>query len=177
VDVNRTSARGRLTVHTATVSPGPILSEIATLLGAKQVTHTLATEQVIPVRVEGGRVYHENFSMSVGQGTVRTSGSVGFDGTLALILEMPLPARLIEKAFPRQSVVRDAVAKQRVKVPVGGTLSQPRFDSRAFQAAADQVLRSAAQAATDDLIRKGEDKLLEELRKRLGEPPTLPKKK
>lgn len=169
-DPDRAAVRGKLTVHTATVSPGPLVTEVATLLGAKQTSLTLAAEQIVPVRLEGGRVYHENLALQIGQSVVRTSGSVGLDGGLALVLDLPIPPRVLDRLLPKNPVLRDALAKQRVKVPVGGTLDKPQLDPKALDAAAEAVVRGAAKDAAGELLKKGQEKLLEELQKKLGPP-------
>ena len=78
------AVRGTLTVHSAAVTPGPIISEVATLLGVQQTTLTLPAEQAVPVQLENGRVYHDNFAVLLGQTTVTSSGSVGLGRSLAL---------------------------------------------------------------------------------------------
>jgi hypothetical protein len=174
-DPDRSRLRGKLTIHSATVSPGPLVAEIITLLGAKQTRFPLATEQVVPVRVENGRVYHENFALKLGESIVQTSGSVGFDGSLALVLDVPLPPRALEKLLANNPRLRDALAKQRLKLPVGGTLDRPQLDPRAFEAAVAEVMRAAtrdaARSAIGDLLKKGEGKLLDDLRKKLEPKP------
>jgi hypothetical protein len=170
-DVDRATVRGKLTIHTATVSPGPMVTEIATLLGAKQTSVTLAKEQVVPVRLENGRVHHENLALTVGQSVIRTTGSVGLDGSLAMVLDLPIPPRALDRLLPNNPRVREAVGKQRFKVPVGGTLKKPHLDPKGFDGAVEAAVRSAAKdaakSAADDLLRKG----FEELEKKLGPPP------
>lgn len=169
-DPDRAAVRGNLTVHTATVSPGPLVTELATLLGAKQTTHTLATEQVVPVRLENGRVHHENFAIRIGQSDVRTSGSVGLDGSLSLVLDLPVPPRALDRLLPDNPILRESLGKQRIKVPVGGTLKRPKLDAKALDDGVAAVMRGAAKDAAGQLFRKGQDRLLEELRKKLGPP-------
>jgi hypothetical protein len=169
-DPDRAAVRGKLTIHTATVSPGPLVTEVATLLGAKQTSLTLSAEQVVPVRLEGGRVYHENLSINLGQSVVRTSGSVGLDGSLALVLDLPIPPRALEQLLPKNPVLRDALTKQRIKVPVGGTLNSPRLDPKALDAAVAAAARGVAKDAAGELLKKGQEKLLDELQKKLGPP-------
>ncbi len=169
-DPDRAAVRGRLTIHAATISPGPVITEVATLLGAKETILTLAAEQVVPVRVENGRVYHDGLSIALGRSVVRTSGSVGLDGSLALVIDLPVPPRALDRLLPNNPVLRDALAEQRVRVPVGGTLDRPKLDPKAFDAAVEAVARGAARSAADGLLKKGQDKLLEELQKKLGPP-------
>lgn len=170
VDPDRATIRGKLVLHHATLSPGPLAAEIVTLLGIRGTTMNLASEQVVPVRLEAGRVHHENFALVFGTTTVRSSGSVGLDGSVALMLELPVPARVVEKLLPNNPRLREALAKERIKVAVTGTLAKPKLDGRAFEVAAETLVRNAiknaAKSAADDLLKKG----LGELEKKLIPP-------
>lgn len=169
-DPDRSTIRGKLVLHHATLSPGPLATEIVTLLGVKGTTMHLASEQVVPVRLEAGRVHHENFALVFGTTTVRSSGSVGLDGSVAIVLELPVPARVVEKLLPNNPRLREALAKERIKVAVTGTLAKPTLDGKAFEVAAETLVRNAvknaAKSAADDLLKKG----LGELEKKLIPP-------
>jgi translocation and assembly module TamB len=103
---------------------------------------TVPAETVVPVRVEKGAVHHQNFVVQIGGHTVITSGSVGLDGKLDLVADVPVPAGLL-KGSPAAA---RALAGKRVKVPIAGTLSRPALDPRQFQAA---VAKLASEAAVD----------------------------
>jgi hypothetical protein len=154
----QTSLRGRLEIHRAVVSAGPLATEIARLLRANQTSVTLASENVVPVRIEQGRVYHENLTLTVNQFTLKTRGSVGFDGTLSLVAEVPAPAGLLN-SNPK---VAQALAGRMIPVPIGGTLKQPRLDPVAFQQA---VARMAAEVVQDTIRETGRDLINRELNK------------
>jgi len=172
-DPDRSVIKGRLVLHHATLSPGPLATEIVTLLGIKGATMNLATEQVVPIRLEAGRVHHENFALVFGTATVRTSGSVGLDGSVALMLELPLPTRVVEKLLSNNPRLREALAKERIKIAVTGTLAKPMLDGRTFEANAEALVRNAIKNATksvaDDLLKKGfgelEKKLIPPMKK------------
>ena len=53
-------------------------------------------------------------------------------------------------------------------MPVGGTLQRPRLDAKALDDGAAAVARGAAKDAAGELFKKGQDRLLEELQKKLG---------
>jgi translocation and assembly module TamB len=99
---------------------------------------------------------------------IRTSGSVGLDGSLQIVADLPVPAKAVERALAKAPRLRDALAKQTLKVPIGGTVSQPKLDARALDAAADQVVQALLKNVADDLLNKGADKLRDELLKKLG---------
>jgi hypothetical protein len=125
---------------------------------------------VVPVRLENGRVHHENFTIRIGQSDVRSSGSVGLDGGVSLVLDLPVPPRALDRLLSNNPILRESLSKQRIKVPVGGTLQRPRLDVKAFDDAVAGVMRGAAKDAAGGLIEKGRDRLLDELFKR-AQPP------
>ncbi len=169
---NATTAKGTLTVHQAAVSAGPLITKIAEVLGAERTTMTLSKEQNVPVRVENGRVHHENFAITLGQTEIISSGSVGLDKTVAITLDMPLPQRFLTHALANNPRIKEALAKRRVKVPVGGTLSQPALDGRVleqnFQAMVSEVTRDVAKSAATNVEDKVRDRIRGEIEKKTG---------
>ena len=156
---------GTLLIHEAEVSPGPLVAQIATLFGAKPLKLQLTKDQRVPIEFKDGRVHHRDFAITVDGYTVKTSGSVGVDGSLALILEVPLTGKvaalLVSADQPR---VRDALAKQTVKIAISGTLAKPQLDQGAFRKIVGDTMRGAmkdlAKDAADDFILKGLEKFL-----------------
>ncbi len=180
LDPEKGTLRGKLTLHNVSVSPGPVVTEIASLLGAKQLNQTLAKDQVVPIKLENGRVYHENFDITIGQTVVRSSGSVGLDNTVSLMMDMPVPVKVLDQLLGNNPRIRDIVSKQRIQVPVTGTLAKPVLDHRSIEANMQAIIRSAAKDAitntAGDATKKIEDKLRDELQKKLGDKfPFLPK--
>jgi hypothetical protein len=156
-DLTKATLKGQLVVHKAAVGPGPVVTEIARLLGAASTTMTLANEMAVPVRVEGGRVYHENLSVTVNGYAIKTAGSVGFDGSLALVADVPIPGTF--PGFKNNPALKKALEGKVVKVPVGGTMAKPAVDPRLFQAAVATLARDAVKGAGRDLLHKELEKL------------------
>jgi hypothetical protein len=154
-DSMKAAAKGVVHVHRAEVGAGPVVGEIAKLLGTPNPKVVLVTELPVPVRVEAGRVYHENLRLTVNGFAVTTAGSVGFDGTLAMTAEVPVPAGLI-KNNPR---LMTALNGKTVKVPIAGTLAHPAIDPRWFQAEVERLARDAAKGVGKDLLNKELEKL------------------
>ena len=160
--------RGKLTLHDADLTAGPVFAQVLTLLEAKTTSVTMAKEQVVPVAVDKGRVYHDNFALTFGQTVVKSKGSVGLaDQSLQLELDLPVPPRAYEGPLKNNPRLLEAIKKQTIRVPVGGTLNQPRLDKGAFDAAVAQVVRGVAKDAgrglADDFLKRG----LGELQKKL----------
>ena len=156
-DFTQTNAKGTLVIHKATVGASPVAAEVAKLLGAKATTMTLATEETVPVQVAGGRVHHQNFAFKVSGTTFRTSGSVGFDNTLDLVVDVPIPKEL--PALKNNPLLVKAVAGKVVKVPVRGTLSKPVIDPKAFEQAIVALAREGAKDVGKELLEKELNKL------------------
>jgi len=152
------TASGRLTVHQANVSPGPMVSQVLQLIGVKNATVTLARDNVVPVEFKDGRVHHRDFTMTVDGVVIKTAGSVGVDGTVKMDVEVPLNGKLAA-LLPNNPRLREALSKQSLHIPVGGTLTRPALDANAYRNQLAKLIRDATKdAATgvvEDLLKKG----------------------
>ncbi len=157
-DSRQAALKGTVTIHKATVTAGPVITEVAKLLGADSGTMTLANEQSVPVRVEHGRVYHENLNVKIGGYFVKTTGSVGFDNTVDLVADLPIPGGL--PGFKNTPALAKALTGKRVLVPIKGTLDKPVLDPKQFQAAIAKLAQSVAKDVGKDVFQKEFDKLL-----------------
>jgi translocation and assembly module TamB len=157
-DFTGATLRGRVLVHRAAVSAGPVVSEIVQLLGEPAPKVTLANDMTVPIRVEAGRVHHENLTLTVNGYALKTNGSVGLDGTLAVVADVPIPGTF--PGLKNNPVLKKALEGKIVKVPVGGTMAKPAIDRGAFNAAVAAVARDAAKGAAQDA---GRDLLNREL--------------
>ncbi|HYH69507.1 MAG TPA: DUF748 domain-containing protein [Urbifossiella sp.] len=150
-DFTGAALRGRLLVHRAAVSAGPVVSEIAQLIGESAPRVVLANDMTVPIRVEAGRVHHENLTLTVNGYAVKTNGSAGFDGSLAIVADVPIPG-----SFPglkNNPALKKALEGKIVKVPIGGTVSRPVVDRAGFNNAVAAVARDAAKDAAKDVGR------------------------
>lgn len=150
-DPAKSDVAGVLRLHSAKVGPGPIVSEIVGLL--KTVApYSVIRDNQVKFRLVKGRVHHENLELILPENiVVRSSGSVGLDGSLDMIAEVPLPAKLLGNIkIPAE------IARTPIRLPISGTIDRPRIDSRALA----EVLRDAGRDAATGLILKGLDKLI-----------------
>ena len=151
-DPERANVRGKLTLHQVKVGPGPVVTELGGLLGAKLTKVTLANEQVVPIRVQDGRVYHEKLAMTVNGYTITTTGSVGTNGTLSLMAEVPIPESAVGGLLKNNPRIREAVVNKRITVPVTGTINKPQIDAKAFQTAVAKFVGDATKNVGRDLL-------------------------
>jgi translocation and assembly module TamB len=167
----RADVGGRLTVHAVRVVPGPMAKQWVELaqqieaiakrrdlasLGQRQPATLLAIQdQQVNFRVVDGRVYHQGMQFQVGDVTMRSEGSVGFDETLALVLRVPIQEKWIEG-----QALLVGLRGQSISIPVSGTLRQPRMDQSAISGLSQQLLQGAAQQAVGNELNKALDKFL-----------------
>ncbi len=145
---------GRMTIHSVRIGPGPLIQELALLLGRASPAE-LSRESVIPFRMVDGRIYHRDLELVFPDVTIRTYGSVGLDRSLAMMAEMPIPP----KWRARNRLLDSAFRDQTLRVPIGGTLDHPRIDRRALGQLGGQFLEDAARGIIEDQLNQGLDRL------------------
>jgi len=150
---------GKLLIHSVQVGPGPLLQELALVLG-RATPAEIARDSAIPFRMVGGRVYHRDLELLFGDVKLRTYGSVGMDQTLAMMVVVPTPP-----SWLANPALAPALKNQKtIEVPVGGTLRQPRIDRVALEQISRQFLQNAVQnaarSAIEDQINRGLNRML-----------------
>ena len=150
----RMDTAGQLVIHEVEVGPGPLVQALAVVLNRVEPAR-LKRESVVPFRVVEGRVYHEGLELAFPDLVVRTYGSVGFDQTLALMAEMPIPPKWLGN-----NTVGQALQGQTIRLPIGGTLAAPRIDERALQMAMGQVVQGTADTLIRGELNRQLDRLL-----------------
>jgi hypothetical protein len=176
---------GRLTIHQLAVVPGPMIQDIANLIRqietltkngqglgrglglgllggagapaeqAQPLKGITMTERTIDVQVIDGRVYHRNLEFLVDDVPVRSQGSVGFDETLDLLIEVPIQAKWIGDRPALQPLVG-----QVLQIPVRGTFARAQIDERAIGNFVSQAAQAAAGGLIEGELNKALDKLL-----------------
>jgi hypothetical protein len=166
----RADSAGRLTVHSVRVVPGPLARELITvaqqieslakrrdptaLANRPPVTLLAIRDQQVNFRVVEGRVHHQNMEFQVGEVTLRSKGSVGFDESLSLTLHVP-----IQDAWVTKEPLLAGLRGQSLQVPVSGTLTRPQLDQRAVASLSAQLIQNAAGQAIGGELNKALDKL------------------
>jgi len=161
---------GRLTIHEMRLTPGKSTRDLVALAGqieailrglkaqrrASQASDAVITlsEQQIPFRMAKGRVHHQGLEMKAGSAVIRTSGSVGLDETLDLVVEVP-----IQKAWVGPRLQRLGWHNQVIRVPVRGTLKKPKIERRVLANLAKKLGQQAAQDLINQQLKRGLDQL------------------
>jgi translocation and assembly module TamB len=161
-DPAKAEVAGWLTLHSAQVSGSPLVQELSVLLKGP-ATLTLAKDNVVPFRLVEGRVYHNGLELRFPELTIRTSGSVGLDGSLALTAEMPVPPKWLGNSKLAKSVL----GNQTIRLPIGGTLEKPKIDEQALRNAMSRFVRDTAEKTLrqeiDNNLKKDTDSGLRKL--------------
>jgi hypothetical protein len=163
-DSTFTAAKGVLTIHRGQVGPGPLAQEFlgaaqqvraiidgsAAARGNQASTWLVLPEQQVPFEVQRGRVHHQGLTVMAGDMVLRTSGSVGFDQTLALVAEVPIQDRWIANKRLLQGLKGTTL-----QLPIQGSFTQPKIDQRTLADLNQQVIRSAAGGAIEQELGRG----------------------
>lgn len=166
-------AAGVLDVRQLRVFPGPAVSEWTSLIGqivglAKNGVQSASLSGERPLvtidnnqiefQLVDGRVYHRGLQFTVGDAVVQSSGSVGVDETLDIVLSVPILQEWVDK----NPVLLGRLRGQALRIPIQGTFNKPKVNRDAFRELSGQVLQGAAAGA----IEGGLNLLLEKLRSR-----------
>lgn len=138
--------KGTIVLHHAKVGPNAIVRELSALLKLPPAGFEIK-ECKVPFQMANGKVYHSNLELAFADFTLKSSGAIAMDGSLALVVEMPIPGRLAAalKLTPAQ-------AKQMLRIPIGGTLERPRVDPRALESLTGVLGRSLLENQLDRLL-------------------------
>ncbi|HUY32626.1 MAG TPA: hypothetical protein VMV69_07570 [Pirellulales bacterium] len=150
-DLGAGDAAGRITIDSAELGPGLLAREFGPVLETlRQVFKAGAADPLLAVKVArecpvdfrlvNGRIYHRGLVLEFPNITVRTYGSVGLDETLAIMAELTLP-----EPWTANHPLGAALQAAPLRIPIGGTLKQPRIDSREVQKLAGRAVEDAAQ--------------------------------
>ena len=163
-DYTKMRGKGNLTIHDATVAPGPVVAQLVEALGMQTPKMQLSRGNVVPIEVKDGRVYHKDFVLNVGGTSVTSAGSVGLDGSLDVTLTVPVGGFIAEKLLPNNPLIQKALGQQTIAIAVGGTMSKPVLNREAMKGAlakiVEKAIKDAGQNAAEDVFKKGLEGLL-----------------
>ena len=167
-DANKSDVHGQLTIHSAQIGPGPVAQQfialaqqVKSILDGRPVADSQAAsnwlvipQQNVRVDVENGRVSHQGLTMTAGDVTIRTSGSVGLDESLAIMAEVPIRDEWVANKKYLSSLRGTAI-----QIPMQGTLSKPRLDNRMLTELSARMVGGAARGVLQDEVNRGLQRL------------------
>ena len=167
-------AAGEMVFENLEVTPGPLMAPLANLVAKLQAVidprfafgdrAVLLRVRPEPVRVRlaAGRAWHDGLVMDMGQLQLRSAGSVGADGTLAMVVEVGFRGDLVAGAPQLAKLLRTPLV-----IPLKGTSDRPQFDAGAIDGLIARIVDNTAEGIIKDGFERGLDGL-EEL---FGNPP------
>lgn len=113
--------------------------------------------QQVAFRVESQQVTHQGLKMFVRDVPIATQGSVGFDQSLRLDLDLTIPDRWTDNR-PLLAHLRGRT----IRVPIRGSLTRPELDEQFFTELARQLLGGSAGRILEEGLLRGLDRLLKD---------------
>jgi hypothetical protein len=184
------SVQGGLAIHGAQVGPGPLAKQYLAM--ARQLKSLLdpaaaqgdnygrwlvLPEHNVGFAVQDGIVSHDGLTMTAQNFVVTTKGQVRIEDQ-AIDLDASIPVQDAWFKKKEQQTLLAGLRGQTIPVKITGSLSQPRLDTKAYQAFGKQFASSAVQGFLDknqdkvqNLIDKNAGKLLDGL---FGPKPKTP---
>ncbi len=95
----------------------------------------------VSVRLADRRLWHEGLVMDAGQLVIRSAGSVGADGTLAMVVELAFRGDIAGATPVVGQLLRTPLA-----IPLRGTVHRPQFDARSIDVILARVMENTAEA-------------------------------
>jgi len=160
--IGESDLAGTISIHDAKIGPGPLANEILGLipqlqriLGQNQEAQRWLSirDHDVNFQIKDGRVYHDEFVFHVGDVRFSTTGSVGTDKTLAMLMTVYLP----DEWFAGRPLLA-VLQGDPIQIPIGGTMDQPLVDARPLAQWGARVGAKAAGGLLDKLL-NGELKL------------------
>jgi hypothetical protein len=154
-DTKNCNLSGRLILHSVEIGTGPMLHEMAVLLG-RDVPAKLKQESIVAFHVENRRVYHDKMELQFPDLTIRTTGSVGLDDdSLDIMAEMTVPP----KWLVNNTTLNQAMRNQLIRLPIRGYLAKPQLDPKVVAQESTKFLEKAAGNVIQSELKQGLDQL------------------
>jgi hypothetical protein len=165
LDPLKASARGTMELGELTIGPGPLLNKVLPLLDQIQSLLRHGSDslqgdkwlrlkpQTVPFSVQDGRVHHEGLRFNYKNLVVTTKGSVGFDQSMNLSIQVPI----VDDWLENQPLLA-GLKGQSIVIPVSGTLTKPKLDANAVSQLTQQFLRDSAKGAINNAVGQQVDK-------------------
>ena len=120
----------------------------------------------VRIRLADRRLWHEGLVMDSGQLVLKSGGSVGADGSLAMVVEVAFRGDLAGQTPVVTQLLRTPLA-----IPLKGTVERPQFDARAIDMILGRIIENTAQAVIGDGLSRGLETLFGNPQPPPGGPP------
>jgi translocation and assembly module TamB len=129
----KATVEGLVVFDDVTFGAGPLSRELLSLVirdPGKLEQARLVIDQPVRLAIAEGRIEQHGLGLAVGNlARIELDGWVDFERNLALEASIPLNPEL----FPKVPLLNGVVRATRFRIPIGGTLDQPRVDGTAMK--------------------------------------------
>jgi translocation and assembly module TamB len=154
-----TTVVGQVVFDQVEFNAGPSARELLGLIG-RNGPQPLRLEKPIQLAIANGRVNESGLSIALTQDVrIDCQGSIGFDQTVAMVARIPVTPKMLG---PELGLGKVLSGKGSISVPIGGTLSRPTIDQKAFRVGLRDVGKS--------LLKEGGEKQVRDLLKGFIQP-------
>ena len=144
---------GELVMHSVRAGAGPVIGGILRLWKVPESLE-LVHDSRIQFMMRDGRVHHEGFQFQTGNIQFQTSGSIGLDESLDLLIQVKLStAKEDEVDDDIELWRRMPFHGQALNLPITGTLHEPRVDVERFLSQEDSALPGFSRQLLGDVLR------------------------
>ncbi|HRR34880.1 MAG TPA: hypothetical protein P5026_12315 [Kiritimatiellia bacterium] len=137
---------------------GPSLRDLFGMIKVKTRVYEVA-RLPLHVTVRNGRIQADPVRLVIENQPVIIGGWVAFNGAVNYVIEVPVTERLVGSAAFRM------LRGTSIKIPVSGTVDEPRLDTRALQNMLSSVLKNAVGEQAVERVSGFLEKLRQELSK------------
>ena len=102
------------------------------------------------VRLAERRLWHEGLVMDTGRLVMKTGGSVGADGSLAMTAELAFRGDIVG-----QTPVIAQLLRTPLVIPLRGTVHRPQFDAGQIDTILGRIVENTAEAVINDGLSRG----------------------
>ena len=145
----------------------PLLDNISSLTGLKGIKRFDLEDVLVKAQIKDGRVNYQPFELKSGDYIVNVSGSNGVDGSLDFVLDMDVPTGQMG-SLAKQALSRFGydLEGNKVKIDVGGTYLEPKYDWKIVDSAGKEVgdkVEDKKEEVKENIKEKISDKLGEDV--------------
>ena len=157
---------GQLVFENTEVTPGLHLGPLAALIGKLQalidprfafgdkVVLMRVRPEPVRMRLAERRLWHDGLTLEMGQLVVRSAGSVGADGALAMAAEVSFRGDLAGSTPVVGQLLRTPLV-----IPLRGTVERPQFDAASIDKIVGRIVENTAEAVIKDGLGRGLEEL------------------
>jgi hypothetical protein len=123
----------------------------------------------VSFRLADRRLWHDGLAMDAGQLVIRSAGSVGMDGTLAMVVEVAFRGDIAGATPVVGQLLRTPLA-----IPLKGTVYRPQFDAQSIDTILGRIVENTAEAVIGPGLTRSLETLFGNPQPPAAPPPSAP---